>query len=216
MVFDMAGTTVDDRVGGVPLVLRSYREAFRGCGVEVPMEVLNEQRGRDKRTVIGELGGDDAEEIYARFREELVANLGRVGEIPGATGAFRFLRGRGVGVALNTGFPREVAGGILGRLGWEGEGLIDAWICSEDVGRSRPDPAMIRELMGRLGVGDPSAVLKVDDTAVGIEEGLNAGALALGVLTGTQSRERLLRAGPLGVIESVGLLPGYLEAAGLL
>lgn len=214
VVFDMAGTTVDDRVDGVPLVLRSYDDALRSHGIEVPMEVLNEQRGRDKLTVIRELGGDDAEEIYSNFKATLLSNTDRVREVPGASEAFRFLRGRGVRVALNTGFPREVAEGILKHLAWEGEGLIDAWTCSEDVGRSRPDPAMIHALMDRLGVGGPSTVMKVDDTATGIEEGLNAGAVTLGVLTGTQTRERLLRAWPHGIIKSVKELPGYLKAEG--
>ncbi len=214
VVFDMAGTTVDDRVDGVPLVLRSYDDALRSHGIEVPMEVLNEQRGRDKRTVIGELGGEDAEEIYSLFNAKLLSNVNQVREIPGASEAFRFLRGHGVGVALNTGFPQEVADGIVDHLAWEREGLIDAWTCSEDVGRSRPDPAMIHALMEDLGVADPETVMKVDDTATGIEEGLNAGAVTLGVLTGTQTRERLLRARPHDIIESVRELPGYLRAEG--
>jgi phosphonatase-like hydrolase len=211
VVFDMAGTTVDDVVNGVPLVLKSFDDAFRRHGVTVPMEVLNEQRGRDKWTVIRELGGERAGEIYAYFNGVLLDNADRVREIQGTGEVFRFLRGHGIGVALNTGFPREVAEGILGHLGWEMEGLIDTWTCSEDVGKSRPDPAMIHALMGRLGVDDPGKVMKVDDTAKGIEEGLNAGAITLGVLTGTQTRERLLHAGPHGIIESVRDLPEYLE-----
>ena len=216
VVFDMAGTTVDDRIDGVPLVLRSYDEAFRSCDVEVPMAVLNEQRGRDKWTVIRELGGEDAEEIYSHFNAALLANADRVREVRGASEAFRFLRSHGVRVALNTGFPREVAEGIIDHLGWEREGLIDAWTCSEDVGRSRPDPAMIHALMGDLGVGDPSTVMKVDDTATGIEEGLNAGAVTLGVLTGTQTKERLLQAGPHAIIESVRRLPDYIKSMGFI
>lgn len=216
VVFDMAGTTVDDRIDGVPLVLGSYDEAFRSHGVEVPMAVLNEQRGRDKWTVIRELGGEDAEEIYFHFNVALLANADRVREVRGASEAFRFLRRHGVKVALNTGFPREVAKGIIEHLAWEREGLIDYWTCSEDVGRSRPDPAMIHALMGGLGVGDPATVMKVDDTAIGIEEGLNAGAVTLGVLTGTQTRERLLQAGPHAIIGSVRLLPGYLKTMGFI
>lgn len=216
VVFDMAGTTVDDVVDGVPLVLKSYDDAFRRHGVAVPMDVLNEQRGRDKWTVIRELGGEAAEEIYASFKGALLGNAGRLGEIRGTMGVFRFLRAHGIRVALNTGFPRDVAEKILGQLGWEREGLIDAWTCSEDVGRSRPDPAMIRALMVRLGVEDPSEVMKIDDTTKGIEEGLNAGAVTLGVLTGTQTRERLLRAKPHGILESVRNLPEHLKALGYL
>ena len=210
----MAGTTVDDIVDGVPLVLKSYDDAFRRHGVTVPLDVLNEQRGRDKWTVIRELGGERAEEIYAYFNGVLLDNADRVGEIRGACEVFRFLQGHGIRVALNTGFPLDIAEEILGHLGWEREGLIDAWTCSEDVGKSRPDPAMIHALMSRLDVEDPSRVMKIDDTAKGIEEGLNAGAVTLGVLTGTQTRDRLLRVGPHRILGSVRDLPAYLETLG--
>jgi phosphonatase-like hydrolase len=216
VVFDMAGTTVDDDVDGVPLVLKSYDDAFRVYGVTVPGDVLNEQRGRDKWTVIQELGGEKAEEIFAYFNNALLENTDRVEEIEGVSRVFQFLRDQGIKVALNTGFPREVAEGILGHLGWEEKGLIDAWTCSEAVGKSRPDPAMIQSLIAKKGVEDPGKVMKIDDTAKGIEEGLNAGVVTLGVLTGTQTRERLLQAGPHGILDSVRDLPDYLKAMGYL
>jgi len=214
VVFDMAGTTVDDRIDGVPLVLRSYDDALRRHGVEVPMEVLNEQRGRDKWTVIRELGGEDAEEIFNHFNNALLSNVDKVREIRGASETFRFLRLHGVKVALNTGFPREVAKKIIDHLAWEKAGMIDAWTCSEDVEKSRPDPAMIHALMSSLEVSAPSEVMKIDDTATGIEEGLNAGAVTLGVLTGTQTRERLLQARPYDIIQSVEDLPSFLRTEG--
>ena len=83
VIFDMAGTTVDDVIDGVPLVLKSYDDAFRRYGVEVPMEVLNEQRGRDKLTVIREIGGGRAQEIFDSFVGVLMENTGRVREMPG-------------------------------------------------------------------------------------------------------------------------------------
>ena len=216
VVFDMAGTTVDDVIDGVPLVLRSYDDALRRFGVEVHMEVLNEQRGRDKLTVIRELAGDRAAEVFNAFVETLKENTGRVREMKGASEAFSFLRARGVKVALNTGFPADVAQAIIDHLGWVEAGHVDGWICSEMVGRSRPDPAMITALMARLGVEDPRRVMKVDDTAKGIEEGRNAGVATIGVLTGTQSRERLFRAGPNDVIPGVVHLPRYLLDNGYL
>jgi phosphonatase-like hydrolase len=216
VVFDMAGTTVDDVIDGVPLVLRSYDDALRRFGVEVPMEVLNEQRGRDKLTVIRELAGDRAAEVFNAFVETLKENTGRVREMKGASEAFSYLRDRGVKVALNTGFPADVAQAIIDHLGWVEAGYVDGWICSEMVGRSRPDPTMITSLMARLGVEYPSRVMKVDDTAKGIEEGRNADVATIGVLTGTQSRERLLRAGPTDVIPSVSHLPKYLRDNGYL
>ena len=131
-VFDMAGTTVDDLVDGVPLVLKSYNDAFEAHGVYVPMEVLNEQRGRDKWTVISELGGDKAPKIYEDFLRILNANTGRVKEVEGASETFRFLKERGVVVYASTGFPEEVAEAMVEHLGWLRDGLIDGngFICS--------------------------------------------------------------------------------------
>ncbi|MFP3952048.1 MAG: HAD family hydrolase [Candidatus Bathyarchaeia archaeon] len=216
VIFDMAGTTVDDVIDGSPLVLVSYDEAFRRFGVEVPMEVLNEQRGRDKRRVIEEFGGEMADEIYSCFVGLLLENAGRVKVVDGAREVFHFLRESGVKVALNTGFPLEVAKRIIDHLGLAESGYIDSWTCSEKVGESRPDPAMIHALMSELGVEDPEAVMKIDDTAKGIEEGLHAGVTTLGVLTGTQSRERLQQANPHDIIPSVKYLPSYLEEKGFL
>jgi phosphonatase-like hydrolase len=216
VIFDMAGTTVNDVIDGVPLVLKSYDEAFRRYGVEVPMKILNEQRGRDKLTVIREFGGEKAQEIFDFFFEVLMENTGRVKEMPGACETFKSLRELGVKIALNTGFPKEVAKGIIENLGWKRNKIIDFWICSEMVGISRPDPAMILEIMERLGIKDTKKVVKVDDTAKGIEEGLRADVITIGVITGTQSRERLEAANPADIISNVAQIVPYLHDRGLL
>src|SRR5512137_2192406 len=104
-VFDMAGTTVDEVIDGMPLVLRSYDDAFRRHGIEVLMETLNDMRGRDKREVINMLGGDKAPAIYKDFVEMLQANVTKVKEMKGASNAFRWLRGHSIAVGVESGFP---------------------------------------------------------------------------------------------------------------
>ncbi len=214
-VFDMAGTTVNDVIDGVPLVLRSYDEAFRAHGVEVPMETLNDMRGRDKREVIGMLGGDKADAIFKDFTGMLSANVSKLKEIQGTTGVFSWLRKHGVGVAVESGFPAVVTHDIVKHLGWL-DGGVDYWTCSEIVAEERPSPAMIRRAMRHLHVRDPSGVVKVDDTVIGIEEGRNAKCHTVAVLTGTQSRAKLEAAKPDVVLPSVRELPDYLVKAGLL
>jgi phosphonatase-like hydrolase len=209
-VFDMAGTTVDDIVGGLPLVLKSYDNALKGHGIIVPIEVLNAQRGRDKWTVIKELGGDKAEEIYNEFVSILIEDISNVKEVEGTSDVFRFLKAHNVKVVASTGFPVEVAEPMIEHLGWLRKDLIDGWVCSEQVGASRPDPAMILHSMKKYNILDNSAVLKVDDTAKGIEEGINAGVYTIGVLTGTQSIQQLEAAGPNTVLRSVSKIPDYL------
>ncbi len=210
-VFDMAGTTVDDRIDGLPLVLKSYDDAFRNHGVEVPMMVLNAHRGRDKRTVIGELGGDKADEIYVDFIGFLKGNISEIREMEGTPETFKQLKENGVKIVVSTGFPIEIAEPLVEHLGWVKDGLVDSWVCSELAGASRPDPAMILDSMKRYGVEDLGAVIKVDDTMKGIEEGQNAGVYTIAVLTGTQSIQQLDGAGPDTILRSVKDIPGHLR-----
>ncbi len=210
-VFDMAGTTVDDRIDGLPLVLKSYDDAFKNHGVEVPMMVLNANRGRDKWTVVKELGGDKAEEIYRDFIGYLKDNTGKIREMEGASTTFNKLKTENVHVVVSTGFPVEVAEPLVDHLGWVKDGIVDSWTCSELVGASRPDPAMILESMKKYQVSDPSAVIKIDDTVKGVEEGLNAKAYTIAVLTGTQNIQMLDASGPDTILRSVKDVPNHLR-----
>ncbi len=214
-VFDMAGTTVDDVIDDMPLVLRSYDDAFRRHGVVVPMETLNDMRGRDKREVINMLGGDKASDIYRDFVEMLTANVARVKEIQGTGDTFRWLKEHGVAVGVESGFPGTVTHDIVKHLKWEEKGLIDYWTCSEIVDEERPSPAMIRRTMRHCHIRDPAQVLKVDDTGIGIEEGHNAKAHTVAVLTGTQRREKIEAAKPHAILPSIRELPEYLTKNGL-
>lgn len=215
-VFDMAGTTVDDRIDGLPLVLKSYDDAFRNHGVEVPMMVLNANRGRDKWTVVQELGGDHSEEIYRDFIDSLKDNTGKIKEMEGATSTFKELKEKDVHVVVGTGFPVEIAESLVEHLGWVKDGLVDSWICSELVGASRPDPAMILESMKKYGVSNPKSVIKIDDTVKGVEEGLNAGVYTIAVLTGTQNIQMLDASGPDTILRSVKEIPDHLRKKDML
>jgi phosphoglycolate phosphatase-like HAD superfamily hydrolase len=74
---------------------------------------------------------------------------------------------------------------------------------------------MIRMAMRHTGVRDPAQVVKVDDTAIGIEEGHNAKAFTVAVLTGTQRREKIEAAKPDAVLPSVRDLPSFLKEHGM-
>src|SRR5262245_24362183 len=118
-LFDMAATTVDDTIDGRPLVLQSFADSFDVAQVPVPWDVLNAQRGKDKREVFrtllashGGLHGDTLEHTAQRlldlFTAQLLRNVERLREMPGATAAFRFLKQHGVFIALGSGFPLDV------------------------------------------------------------------------------------------------------------
>jgi len=59
---------------------------------------------------------------------------------------------------------------------------LDSYVSSTCLDKpSRPYPYMIQKNMENLQINDPKEVIKVDDTVVGIQEGLNANCWTVGV-----------------------------------
>ncbi|MCZ6678385.1 MAG: HAD-IA family hydrolase [Candidatus Poribacteria bacterium] len=218
VMFDMAGTTVDDRVDGYPLMVISMMRAFAGQGIELTSDQINAHRGKQKleavRTLLKESvvsSSDDAdcvaETIYRDFVRELQRNLSRISEIDGATDLFHFLRSRQIRVGVGSGFPTEIVEAIVSRLGWQDRGLLDYIGSAEQVGAGRPDPRMIHDAMQTLGITDSQRVLKIGDTVVDIQEGKNAGVWTIAVLTGSQTETQLMEAAPDYILPSIRNLP---------
>lgn len=200
VVFDMAGTTVAE--GGA--VYQCLRDALRAKGLELPADALHEVKGKDKREALRILIERSAmheqllpglDVIHKDFVERMIEFYRRdpsVGEMPGASETFRWLKARGVKTALNTGFSRDIAQTLIDRFGWERDGLIDASVTSDEVERGRPHPAMIQHLMRHFGIQDSRCVAKVGDTPSDLLEGKNAGCgMVIGVTQGSSSREIL-------------------------
>ena len=213
-MFDMAGTTVNDKVDGYPLMVISMMRAFAKHGIELSSDVINKHRGKQKFEAIqtllkevAELSPTDAERVgdnvYHDFLHELENNLSRISEIDGATELFRHLKSKGIHIGVGSGFPMEVVQAIISRLGWLDEGLLDYVGSAEQVGVGRPNPKMIHEAMQQFNITDGRNVLKIGDTVVDIQEGKNAGAWTVAVLTGSQMKTQLRAAGPDYILSSI-------------
>ncbi|MFJ2581831.1 phosphonatase-like hydrolase [Kitasatospora aureofaciens] len=194
---DMAGTTINESGA----VYRALRTAVERTGVPVTEADLQTWMGTDKREAIAalvRLGGgtptpDLVEESYEAFAQFLrdAYRATPPQAIPGVEAALAELRGRGIKVALTTGFSADVAYPLLDSLGWSaGEGgNLDAVVTSDEVPRGRPAPHMIHRAMEKTGVIDTRRVLTAGDTVVDVEAGTNAGAgVVVGVLTGELTR----------------------------
>jgi phosphoglycolate phosphatase len=237
-LFDMAATTVDDTIDGRPLVLQSFADSFHAVHVTVPWEVLNAQRGKDKLEVFrsllashGGLQGDalehTAQRLLEHFTAQLLRNVARLREMPGATAAFRFLKQRGVFIALGSGFPLDVTQAVARHFDWTTSGLVDYVTCGEAAGAGRPHPHMLHRALQAAGLLPPDSpvdrvlpdfaydqVLKVGDTVQDVAEGRHVGALTIAVASGTQSAETLEAAGPAAVLPSIAELPDWLVTHG--
>jgi len=219
VVFDMAGTTVNDNDS----VNGCVRAALQAVGLSVTAAEVNAVMGLPKPEALAilvknsgmqDLLGDQIQAIHRDFVArsiEFYQHDPSVHEVAGATRVFQTLSNAGVRVALNTGFDRSITQVILDRLGWSQGRLIDASICSDEVPRGRPHPDMIRALMDRLGVTDPQQVAKVGDTPADLLEGDNAGCgLIVGVTQGTHTRQELEPYPHTCLIDTIAAFPGLL------
>lgn len=217
---DMAGTTIDEH----GLVYRALADAVQHIAGARPSDAdVQDWMGADKAEAIGALvltvGGTPTPELVRRGFEAFKAVLaGYYADeppvaLPGVEEALAELRGRGVKVALTTGFSRDVAEPLLACLGWAvasetgapervaGDGgptlgdsprlLLDAVVCSDEVAAGRPAPYMIHRAMERTGVQDVREVLAAGDTVNDLLAATNAGVTAVGVLTGKLGRSDL-------------------------
>ena len=199
VIFDMAGTTVNDEDG----VNRSVRAALEHVGISVTRDAVNQVMGIPKPIALTKLIEDSPKpELIAQLdaiHDDFVRRMIRfyqsdpsVHEIAGAGETFRKLRAAGIKVALDTGFTRNIVDVLLERLGWKGGGVLDATVTSDEVPRGRPHPDMIQKLMRDLGVSDASRVAKVGDTPSDLEEGQAAGCgMVIGVTQGSHTAEQL-------------------------
>ena len=219
VVFDMAGTTVDED----NVVYKTLQQAINERGFTVTLaEVLAEGAGKEKRQAIQSVllahGVADAQLIdtlFARFRLLLEAayRTHPIVEQNKATALFHALRQKAIRVVLNTGYDRQTAQAIIDKIGWQPGVDYDELVTASDVARSRPHPDMIQWAMQQGGITDAGEVIKIGDSRIDIEEGKNAGCrFTIGITTGAQTAEQLQSAHPDFIIDTLMDLVPIIES----
>ncbi len=218
-VFDIAGTTVADDHA----VATAFRHAFESYGyADVSEEDVKPLMGYKKpvaiRMVLDKLGVDEDPQLIQDIHDEFVTEMmdhyeysPDVKPMKQAENIFRQLKEKGIRIALNTGFSKDIADVIVSRLQWKEKGLIDDCIASDEVEAGRPHPFMIQTLMQRAGITDANEVVKIGDTEVDVNEGRNAGcSLVIAVTTGAFTKEQLLPYKPDHIIDDLSQLPALI------
>ncbi|MEJ6018729.1 HAD hydrolase-like protein [Corynebacterium sp. H113] len=215
-IFDMAGTTVNDR----DEVYRVLRASVEREGAAFSDETFQEYMGTEKHWAIGRLlsvgGIDVTDEIHERawqwFREELARTYTEQPPepIPGIEEIFKQLRSRGVKVALTTGFSREITDLILSAMGWD-KGMIDASAAGDEVSAGRPEPLLIQRVMNELDITDTSEVISSGDTQADVLSAQRAGVTSVGVLTGHLTSEQFAEYGADHVLSSAAEITTLLD-----
>jgi phosphonoacetaldehyde hydrolase len=249
VVFDWAGTMIDH---GSQAPMGVFVKAFAQFGVEITVDEARGPMGMAKRDHIKTLLATpriaaawvvaqgaaptdaDIDAVYQVFVPMNVAVVTDFADlIEGAADTARRMRARGLKIGSTTGYIREIMAPLLPLAAAQGY-APDNLVCAGDLAEGRPTPLMMYRTFLDLGVWPAWTVVKVDDTEVGIVEGLNAGCWTVGVaLTGnvfglnpgeTEALEgaefhrmrdlayaRLTRAGAHFVIDSVADLDAVLD-----
>ncbi|HAS45241.1 MAG TPA: phosphonatase-like hydrolase [Microscillaceae bacterium] len=203
VVFDMAGTTVND-ADNVHQALQNALQkagytatrdevnAFMGYAKPIAIQYLLQHKGAAADQVANQTY---IEQIHQDFVKEMVDFYRynqHVCEQPLVRETFRELRKRGIKVAIDTGFSREIADVIMERLGWKQDAIFDYSVTSDEVPKGRPHPDMILKAMEQVGIQNADEVAKVGDTISDMEQGKAAKCkFVIGVTTGAYTKEEL-------------------------
>lgn len=224
VVFDIAGTTVQDR-GEIVLAfqsaLRKYgyivadHDIYSLMGYKKPEAILMILKKFEKDT--SKISSSLVDDIHNRFMAMMIrfyVTSEKILPLPYVEEVFADLQKKGIKVALDTGFSKNITDVIIGRLGWLQNKLVDYVISSNEVQAGRPHPYMIQKLMQLAGTDDAKKVIKIGDTESDINEGKNAGCLySIAVTSGAFARHELEPYHPSFIIDDLQELIPIIEHA---
>lgn len=206
VVFDMAGTTVDED----NIVYKTLQACINAQGYNFSLEeVLEHGGGKEKLKAIQDTLStkladmEKVEQIAKTAFAEFIPRLNKAYEeldvkpYADVEQTFEQLRTQGIKVVLNTGYNAKIANQLINKLKWRTGEKIDLLVTSDDVKNGRPAPDMIHFAMKQFELSDASKVIKIGDTTIDIQEGQNAKCgLSIGITTGAQAKELLKTAEP--------------------
>ncbi|GAB5471330.1 MAG: phosphonoacetaldehyde hydrolase [Rhodospirillales bacterium] len=195
-VFDWAGTLIDF---GSLAPLAAFLKVFEAEQISVSLAEARAPMGIEKRTHIATMLAEpglaarwqatkgapveesDIDRLFANFVPAQLEAIAEHAElIPGVLDCVAALRARGIKVGSTSGYNGDMMAAVLPQA--ERQGLRpDHVVCSSDVPKGRPSPAMALANAAALSVDCVAACVKIDDTVAGIEEGLNAGFWTVGL-----------------------------------
>ncbi len=196
VILDWAGTTMDFGCMAPAVV---FIKVFEKAGVPISMAEARQPMGAHKKVHIQRIteiptvrerwieahgrepAGADVDAMFADFVPMQEACLSDYSElIPGTLEFVGQCRKRGYKIGSTSGYlPGMMA---INLADAKKQGYDPDYACGAgDVPAGRPYPFMVLKNMIELEVSPVEAVLKVDDTLTGIEEGINAGSWAIGL-----------------------------------
>ena len=195
--FDLGGTIVD-RYSLTPLL--SLKETFNKRKLYIPNKLLFKDMGNHKREHIRHIinnenisnswysihgnkpGEKEVSDLYHSFNEiQKKKCIVLMDILPETKKTIQYLKNNNINVGCTTGLNQENMLLIKDKLN-NNNIHLDSYVSSSCLKNSyRPNPGMIHANMKKLKINNPKEVIKIDDTNIGIKEGLNAGCWTIAV-----------------------------------
>jgi phosphonoacetaldehyde hydrolase len=196
VVFDWAGTVVDF---GCMAPVEALIEVFATEGISLSDAEARRDMGKAKHdhltaimanpALVARWQADkgaasthaDIERIYQKLVPAMTEAAARASAlIPGAAETAAALAALDVRIGSGTGYTREMMAEILASAARQGYSP-EIVVCAGETPSGRPAPLMTWKALIGLDAWPARACIKVDDAAVGIEEGRSAGCWTVGL-----------------------------------
>jgi phosphoglycolate phosphatase len=211
IAFDWDGTLFDSTA----IITRCIQEAVRDVGGTVPDDqAASYVIGMALIPALAHAAPDVPQEKYPelgeRYRHHYVRHKDDISLFDGVLPLLGALRERQHWLAVATGKSRMGLNEALRTV--ELQGLFDASRTADETA-GKPDPRMLHELMGEMGVS-PERTLMIGDTTHDLEMARRAGCDSIGVSYGAHHHDNFEALAPRFVAHSVAELQGWLLTHG--
>jgi len=211
LVFDWDGTVVDSIGAIVDCTFAALAALGDDAPALPPRELVRHAIGLGLMETLHrfwpEAGPEMRERVLEAYREQWWGTYkDRFHPFLGARETLERLRAAGYLLAVATAKSRRGLVREFERSGFEP--LFHA-SRTVDEAPSKPHPGMLEGIFDELGVA-PSEALMIGDTSWDLEMARNARCPSVAVLSGAQSDELLIEAGPLAILPDLTALPSFL------
>ena len=209
LVFDWDGTLMDSEAR----IVACMQAACIDLNLTVPTEdavgnIIGLGLAEAVEALLPDQGLEHRDQIVARYRYHFLEKSEIKSPLfPGADRVIKKLHQQGYMLAVATGKGRQGLDKVLSETRLGGYFLVTR--CADET-FSKPHPEMLNQVMDELGVL-PNETLMIGDTEYDLQMARNAKTHGLAVSYGVHSVDRLMRHQPLGCLDQITDLPGWLK-----
>jgi HAD superfamily hydrolase (TIGR01509 family) len=209
-IFDVEGTLIDC----VPETLQSWRQTLAEFGHQFEVDDLQRYSGMDGGQMLDcllpEVSGDLKKHLLKKQGENFRRfYISRARPFIDVRELFETLKRADVCIGIATTCQEdelETYESMMHALD-----LVDAVTCGSEVEHGKPDPALFRATLKKLGTPGSYEAVAIGDTPYDTQAATSLGINSIGVLTGGFSPADLEKAGCSFVVASLSELPKKLE-----